>query len=81
MTKESKSEKDTLDKVDPKDKKLDDLANIEKTSKDLDRDVKETNKGANDLIKLLAEIQSEIDDFNKNARKGVLQQILERLKH
>ena len=54
--KESKQEKDSLDKVDPKDKKLDDLANLEKISKELDRDVKETNKGANELLKLLAEI-------------------------
>lgn len=61
-----------MDKVDPKDKKLDDLANLEKISKDVDWDVKDTNKGANDLLKLLGEIQSEIDDFNKNARKGVL---------
>lgn len=37
--------------------------------------------GANDLLKLLSEINGEIDEFNKNAWRGVLQEILNRLKH
>lgn len=45
---------------------------MEKDSKELDLQVKQTLSGANDLLKLLSEINGEIDEFNKNAWKGVL---------
>jgi ABC-type transporter Mla subunit MlaD len=52
---------------------IDSLGELESTVTPLDTDIKDTNAQSGDLLKSLADLNAELDDFNKNGRLGVLQ--------
>lgn len=56
------------------------MGELEFTVTPLDTDIKDTNAQSGDLLKFLADLNAELDDFNKNGRLGVLQGVWDKLK-
>ncbi|MBK8157218.1 MAG: hypothetical protein IPK55_15230 [Streptococcus sp.] len=50
---------------------IDTLGELEFTVTPLDTDIKDTSTQSGDLLKSLADLNAELDDFNKSGRLGV----------
>ena len=58
---------------------IEQVGNTELSQKPVDGDTKDTNNGANDLLKAIDSLENGLEDFNKNARQGVLNNRLNEL--